>query len=120
MNKFALARAKVKFFRFKPNMTELKLLDFLEDKFPGEFQWNGGQIQINGKVPDFYNSKHHVFLEYIGRKDFPKHEPEELEKRKKLFENLGFRVMYIHSEDLKDPDNLYLDILFFLHYNIGD
>ena len=117
MNQFAAARAKVKNFRFKPNQTELNIFEFLDDSFPGKFIYNGGQLMICGKVPDFYCAKYHAILEYIGRKDFPKHKPEVLENREKLFSKFGFRTIYLYQENLRDKDQLFLDILFFLHYN---
>ena len=118
MKEFAIARAKVKNFRFKPNQTELKLLEFLEDRLPGKFVFNGGQLMICGKVSDFYCAQHHAILEYIGRQDFPKHSPEALEEREKLFKKFGFKTLYIYQEDLKDEDKLYMDILLFIHYNL--
>ena len=118
MNQFALARAKLKNFRFKPNQTELGLIEFLEEEFPGKFIFNGGQLMICGLVPDFFCAKHQAILEYIGRRDLPKHEPEYLEEREKIFAKFGFRTMYIYQENLKDKYQLSLDILFFLHYDI--
>lgn len=117
MNQFAVARAKVKNFRFKPNKSEQYLLDLLNGWFPNQFIFNGGQLIIEGRIPDFVCiDGHKVFLELIGRQDFQKHQPEELENREKLFNKFGFKTLFIYQSQLKDTDKLFEDILFFLHY----
>ena len=119
MNQFALARAKVKNFRFKPNQTELQLLEFFDENFPGKIIFNGGQIIIEGMVGDFYCAKHYTFLEYVGRPDVPKHQPEALERRRLVFAKYGFRMMFIHQADLKDKELLCNNVLFFLHFGLA-
>ena len=121
MNEFALARARVKNFRFKPNQAELKLLELLDESFPNKWIFNGGQIQIEGLIPDFLHiGPKKLLLEYIGRKDFPKHSPEALKTREKTFNKYGFNVMFLRDTDLKDTNQLFLDILFFTHYNLKE
>lgn len=117
MNKVAHARVVLKTYRLKPNRSEQKLLEFLNDYFPGEFIFNDGRLLIDQKIPDFPNiNKHKVILELIGRRDLPKHSEEELQEREKLFKAFGFGTLFIYQEDLKNEDKLFEDILFFLHY----
>ena len=121
MNQLAKARAILKTFKIKPNRSEQRLLDFLNEFFPGEFIFNDGSFLINQKIPDFpCINKHKAILELIGRRDFPKHTDEELEEREKLFKRYGFRTLFIYQEDLRDEDKLFEDILFFLHYGYKD
>ena len=115
------ARTILKNYRLKPNKSEQKLLDLLNEYFPKEFIYNGGQVTIEGKIPDFINvNKHKVILELIGRRDFPKHSAEELEGREKLFKQFGFKTLFIYQEDLKNESKLFEDILFFIHYGYRD
>ena len=111
------ARAILKNFRIKPNKSEQKLLDFLNDYFPNQFIFNDGRLLIDQKIPDFpCIDGHKVILELIGRRDLPKHTDEELQEREKLFSLYGFKTMFIYQEDLKDEDKLLEDLLFFLYY----
>lgn len=119
MNQMALARAKLKNYRIQSNRTEVRILTLLHDNFPGKFMYNGGELIIHGMVPDFpCIAEPKVIIEFIGRRDFPKHTPEELEKREAIFSRLGFRTLFIFTEDLKDEDKLVEDILFFLHFGL--
>ena len=117
MNKIAHARTVLKKFRLSPNKSEQKLLAILNEYFPGKFVFNDGRLLIDQKIPDFpCIDGHKVILELIGRRDFPKHSDEELQDREALFQEYGFRTLFIYQEDLKDEDKLFEDILFFLHY----
>jgi len=114
------ARIILKNHRIKPNRSEQKLLDLLEYYFPGKFMYNGGQITIEGKIPDFINiNERKVIIELVGRRDFPKHSEEELEDRKAMFAKYGFRTLYVYQEDLRDREDLFQTILFFTYKGIG-
>ena len=117
MNGIKQARTILKNYRVKPNKSEQRLLDFLNEFFPGKFVFNDGRLLIDQKIPDFpCVNGHKVILELIGRRDFPKHTDEELEQREKLFAEYGFRTLFIYQEDLRNEDKLFEDVLFFLHY----
>lgn len=109
MNTVARARAILKRARIKPNLTELKLQYFLDTYYPGRWIYNGGQIIICGMVPDFVNTNSKkAFIEFIGRRDVPKHSDEELKEREKCYNSFGFKVLYLFSEDIKDENHLIL------------
>jgi len=115
MNKVARARAILKKARMKPNKTELSLLEFLNEAFPKQFIYNGGQIIIEGLVPDFFcidGSK--ALIEFIGNPNYPKHDPEYLEEREKLYIKYGFKVLYLYTKDLLDEDALADKVLILL------
>ena len=114
------ARAVLKNYRLKPNKSEQKLLALLDEYLPGKFIYNGGQILIEGKIPDFVNvNDRKVIIELVGRRDLPKHTKEELEKRQELFSKYGWRTLYIYQDDLKNEDQLLEDIILFTFCGLG-
>lgn len=111
MNQLALARAQLKKFKIRPNKSEEWLLSFLNTYFPGIFIYNGGEIIIEGKIPDFFcvNSKKAI-IELIGSKHYEKHSEEELWEKEKLYRKYGFDVIFINQNELKDEDELFMKI----------
>ena len=109
MNKVKEARAILKTYRLKPNKSEQELLNLLNEEFPGEFIFNGGQITIEGKIPDFFsvNGKKQI-IELAGRF----HDWMELNERIKLFKKYGFNTLIIEYKELKDLDELWEKIFF--------
>ena len=119
MNSIALARARLKNYKLKPNKSELWLEEFLNDMLPGEYIRNGGQITIEGKVPDYFNiNSHKTVIELVGRKDFPKHSPEALEEKEKIYAKYGFKTLFLDMKSLKDEDTLFTDILYFTYFGL--
>ena len=110
---------RLKKYRMKPNQAELNLLGILHENFPGKFKWNGGEVTIEGKIPDVLRvDQHKIILELVGRRDIKGHTEEDLEVKRTLYEKWGFHMMIIDTKDLKDEEKLCNDILFFVHFNL--
>lgn len=85
----------------RPSKPELELIKlFNKNDIP--FDYTGdGSFFIDGKCPDFkHNSKKKV-IEFNG---FYTHTPEEEEQRRRLFNNHGFEVMFLHYDDLNNKN----------------
>jgi len=119
MNQIALARAKLKGYKIKPNKTELWLESFLNDMLPGQYIFNDGQVTLGGKVPDFINvNSRKTIIELVGRKDFPRHSPEALEEKERIYAKYGFKTLFLDMKSLKDEDVLFTDILYFTYFGL--
>jgi len=115
------ARAMLKNYKIKPNKTEERLIDLLELYIPGKFAYNGGEVIIEGMVPDFVSitNDSKCFLEVVGRRDIPKHSPEALQHKVDTYGKYGFSVMFIYQKDFKDEEELAKNIVYFRHFGIG-
>jgi len=98
-----------------PNKSEIKLLQIIDDIFPGEYIYTGHQIRnqmvtIGGIRPDFFNvnSKKKV-IELFGEHDHPDDliSKNELEKeRKEKYNRFGFDCLIIWSKELNNKSLL--------------
>jgi len=116
MNSVKYARAVLKNYKIKPNKSEQRLDNFLDENFKGKFIYNRGQILIEGKIPDYFGiDDKKVLIEFAGRRF---HTEEELEEKKKLFAKYGFRTLIIWQEELGDEQKLFEKILFWYYKNL--
>lgn len=109
------ARAIVKRARIKPNKSELRLLDYLQQWFTNgsSYVYNGGQLTIEGKVPDFVCvGEKKKIIELWGKYW---HDEGERKERKALFAKYGYDTLFVNDTELKHEDELY-DRVFFWHY----
>lgn len=103
--------------RIKPNRTEEWFRDWLELCFPNTYIFNGGQIIIEGLIPDYFcilKGKKKV-IEIIGRRDFANHSDEAIAKRKVTYEKYGFSMLELDSKEIKDSDTLVAIIVNFTY-----
>ena len=93
--------------RIKPNKTEEWFTNWLELCFPGVYEFNGGQIIIEGLVPDFICvTEKKKIIEVVGRRDFANHSDEAMEKRRAIYKKYGFSTLILDTIELKDGETL--------------
>lgn len=83
----------------KPNKSELRLQDLLNEKFPGRYKYVGnGQIFIGGFNPDFIDLKNKKIIELYGEYW---HKGKEIRdaKRIKVIESYGYKVLIIWDSE---------------------
>ena len=120
MHPIALARAQLKNYKIKPNKTELWLEEFLNDMLPGQYMRNSGEVILGGKIPDFINiNSYKAIIEFVGRRDFPRHSPEALEEKERIYAKYGYKTLFLTMENLKNEDVLFTDILYFTYFGLN-
>lgn len=110
------ARAALKSYKIKPNKVERELREFLNLYLPGEFTYNGGQVIIEGKVPDFFCIKNQKALIELVSERY--HDEDELEDREELFSKYGFKTLMVYDYELKNEEELFNKILFWLYEGV--
>ncbi len=95
----------IKSWRKKPNKTETRLMELLDNYFPEEWKYVGnGELIIGGKCPDFANiNGRKDLIELFGRHW---HKPEEEQLRIVHFKNYGYNLLVIWENELKDTQTL--------------
>jgi len=102
-----------------PTKLELKLKDFLDEKFPGKWEYTGdGKVWFNGCNPDFVysgsNKVLEVFTEYHKNKIYGSVE-NYIQIRTERFAVAGKEVLYIWDTELEDSSRLLNKIEIFIH-----
>lgn len=87
----------------KPNKSEIKLNDILDEMYPGEWKFTGDfSFIINGKNPDFVNCNgKKLIIELFGEYW---HQGETQEDRAKCFSPFGYRTLVIWWKELQDKE----------------
>jgi len=114
------ARIVLSTYRIQPNKSESRLLEFLNFYFPGKFMYNGGQILVEGKVPDFIDiNGQKVFLELAGKRF---HDVDEMKTKCLLYKRYGFRTLVIWSDEVRAgrEDSLLEKIYHWYHNRVVD
>jgi len=106
-------------FNRKPNKVEQELLLYLEEDFPGLFEYwgDGRQGSIAGKLPDFVCPSKKLIIEIFGS---PWHELEEVESRTKLFETLGYGCYVLWVDGPMDVATGYYEVSDWVKLKVGD
>jgi very-short-patch-repair endonuclease len=93
----------------KPNGVESELLSYLDEDFPGLFEYwgDGRKGSIAGKLPDFLSSSKKLIIEVFGSHW---HELEEVESRTKLFADLGYSCYVLWVDGLMDVATGYYEV----------
>ena len=87
-------------FRRSPNMTELRLLDFLDFLHPQKFKYVGdGKLWISGKNPDYIDAENNLIIELFGNYW---HEKKEEKERIKYLENCGYNTLVIWENEFNE------------------
>lgn len=97
----------------KPNKLETKLQNLLSTYFPKQWEYNRGQVILNGLIPDFINvdgqkAVIEVFGEYWHTGRVKWHQTEL--GRVMAYNSLGFRCLVIWGSGLKDENSVVLKI----------
>lgn len=89
----------------KPNKSELKLQEILNDLFPNQYKYVGsGEFILAGKNPDFINvNGQKKIIELFGE---PFHKPKEKQQRIDLFARYGYQTLIIWSRELSSYNKL--------------
>ncbi len=82
------------------NRCERQLLSFLELLFPGQWTFVGnGQLIVADRCPDFVHTSKMLLIEFFGNY---RHREDEVEPRKKLFQDQGYSTLVVWEDDLLD------------------
>jgi hypothetical protein len=90
---------------YKPNKLELRVEAYLNEHFPGEWQFNTGEVLVAGFVPDFVradgsNNLLEVFGSYWHRDDNPN-------RKKAIYKKAGFACAVIWEHEFnQNPEYL--------------
>jgi len=88
----------------KPNKCEVKILNILNESFPGEWEYTGDySFWINGKNPDFVNFSRKLIIEHFGSFWHKGDDPEE---RKSFFKKFGYETLVIWEYELSDEEGV--------------
>lgn len=96
----------------KFNDTEKKLFKFLQELFPGQFQFVGdGKFVIAGKCPDFVHVSEPLIIELFGdywhsEEQTGLRESDHEQERKQIFESEGYKTLIIWEHELENEDQL--------------
>jgi very-short-patch-repair endonuclease len=90
-----------KAWNIKPNKAEERMLELLNNLYPGEWKYTGDfSFTINGKCPDFVNCNgKKLIIEYFGDHWHQGHDPEE---RAATFRPFGYETLVIWGHETKD------------------
>lgn len=94
-----------KAWNLKPNKAEIRLLELLENLYPGEWKYTGDfSFTINGKCPDFVNCNgQKKIIEYFGDHW---HQGETSEERESAFSPFGYKTLVIWGSEMKNIKNV--------------
>ena len=101
----------------KPNYSEVKLEQILNDLYPNEWRYIGnGVVWIGDKNPDFMNvNGQKKLIELFGEQW---HKPEDEEIRKSHFKEFGFNTLIVWAKELRHPDQLKIKLSNFMEENV--
>lgn len=87
----------------KPNKSEIKLNNILDEIYPGEWKFTGDfSFMLNGKNPDFVNCNgKKLIIELFGE---PWHKGETQEDRAKFFSPFGYRTLVVWWKELQNKE----------------
>jgi len=91
--------------RMKPNYSELKLFNLLNELFPNQWKFTGDySVWFGDKNPDFINvNGQKKLIELYGEMW---HKPEEEQQRIDHFKQFGFSTLIVWAKELKNIDEL--------------
>lgn len=99
----------IRFSCSKPNKLEAAVQAYLNENFPGEWQYNRGEFVIAGKVPDFVNANgRKAVLEVFG--DYW-HLGEDPATRARLFQQVGFQCIVVWEREFRARPSILLEKL---------
>lgn len=107
-----------KAWNIKPNKAEVRMLQLLNDLYPGEWKYTGDfSFVIDGKCPDFVNCNgQKKIIEYWGDHW---HKGENPQDRIDAFEPFGYETLVIWGHEMKDIESVIAKISVFAEAQHG-
>jgi very-short-patch-repair endonuclease len=112
----AYVEKMAKAWNIKPNKAEVRMLELLNELYPGEWKYTGDfSFTINGKCPDFVNCNgKKLIIEYFGDHWHQGHDPD---KRAAEFRPFGYETLVVWGSEMTDMKNVISKIRSFVDEN---